>query len=193
MFCWCSVSSLALSTFACVYLPPNKYALLLPMALYKHSHFLYWPMPSFGVSTVSPKKSSSFNMFSTSVIAFIRCLNRHQMRNNARYKGNVNNTSVIIFFCWCSVSSLALSTFVCVYLPPNKYALLLPMALYKHSHFLYWPMPSFGVSTVSPKKSSSFNMFSTSVIAFIRCLNRHQMRNNARYKGNVNNTSVIIF
>ena len=51
-------------------------------------------MSSFGVS---PKKSSSFNIFSTSAIIFIRCLNRHHMRNNIRYKGNSNNTSVIIF------------------------------------------------------------------------------------------------
>ena len=43
------------------------------------------------------KKSSSFNMFSSSAIAFITCLNRHQIRNNVRYKGNINNTSVIIF------------------------------------------------------------------------------------------------
>ena len=67
------------------------------MTLFKHSYFLYYLMLSFAVSTVSPKKSSSFNMFSTSTIAFIRCLNRHEMRNNIRYKGNINNTSVIIF------------------------------------------------------------------------------------------------
>ena len=47
--------------------------------------------------TLSPKKSLWFNIFSTSAIIFIRCLNRHQMRNNIRYKGNINSTSVIIF------------------------------------------------------------------------------------------------
>ena len=81
------VLSLALSTFSCVHLLPNKYALPLPMALFKHSRFLCCVMPYFGVSTVSPKKSSSFNMFSTSAIIFIRCLNRHGMRNNIRYQG----------------------------------------------------------------------------------------------------------
>ena len=54
-------------------------------------------MPSFGVSTVSPKKSSSCNIFPTSAIMFIRCLNHHVMRNNIRYKANINNMSVIIF------------------------------------------------------------------------------------------------
>ena len=37
-------------------------------------------------------------MFSTLVIAFIKCLNRHHMINNVRHKGNINSTSVIIFF-----------------------------------------------------------------------------------------------
>ena len=67
------VSSLAFSSFSFVYLSPNKYSLPLPMTLFKHSRFLCRPMPSFGVSTVSPKKSSSFNMFPTSAIAFITC------------------------------------------------------------------------------------------------------------------------
>ena len=92
------VSSLAFSTFSCVYLLPNKYAWPLLMTLFKHFRFLYCSMPSFCVSTISPKKSSSFNMFSTYGIIFIRCLNRHHMTNNIRYKGNINNTSVIIFF-----------------------------------------------------------------------------------------------
>ena len=55
-------------------------------------------MPSFGVSTISPKNSSSFNMFSTSAIAFIRCQNRDHMNNHTRYKGNINNTSAINVF-----------------------------------------------------------------------------------------------
>ena len=91
------VLSLALSTYSCVHLLPNKYALPLLMTLFKHSRFLCCSMPSFSVSTVSRKNSSSFNIFSTSAIIFIRCLNRHQMRNNIRYKGNINSTSVIIF------------------------------------------------------------------------------------------------
>ena len=47
--------------------------------------------------TLSPKRSLWFNIFSTSAIIFIRCLNRHQMRNNIRYKGIINSTSVMIF------------------------------------------------------------------------------------------------
>ena len=53
-----------------------------------------------GVSTTSPKKSSSLNMSPSSVIIFIKCRNRHHMKNNIRYKGNINSTSVIIFFNW---------------------------------------------------------------------------------------------
>ena len=47
---------------------------------------------------MSPKNSLSFNMSPTSAIIFIKCRNRHHMKNNIRYKGNINNTSVIIFF-----------------------------------------------------------------------------------------------
>ena len=46
------ISSRALSTFSCVNLCPN---LPLSMRLFKHSHFLCCSVPSFGVSTVSPK------------------------------------------------------------------------------------------------------------------------------------------
>ena len=101
------VPSLGLSTFSCVYcfLPPRTLPLL--TALFKNSRFLYWSTPSFSVSTVSAKNSSSFNMFSTSVIAFIKSLNCHHMKNNVRYKGNTNNTSVII---------LLISTLVIFYL-----------------------------------------------------------------------------
>ena len=96
------------------------------------------------------------------------------------------------YFLWV-VSSLALSTFYSVHLLANKYALPLLVTLFKHSCFLCCSVPSFGVSTVSPKKSSSFNIFSILAIAFIRYLNRHQMRNNVRYKDNTNNVSVTIF
>ena len=51
----------------------------------------------FGVSTMSLKNSLSFSMFATSAIIFIKCRNCHQMKNNIRCKGNINNTSVIIF------------------------------------------------------------------------------------------------
>ena len=102
------VSSLAFSTFSCVHLLPNKYACPLLVTLFKHSRFLYCSMPSFCVSTISQKKSSLFNMFSTSAIIFIRCLNRHHMTNNIRYKGNINNTSVVIFL----IDTLAIFSFL---------------------------------------------------------------------------------
>ena len=67
------------------------------MRLLKHSRFLCYSVPSFGISTVSTKKSLSFNMFSTSAIALIKGWNCHQLKNNIRYKSNTNNTCVIIF------------------------------------------------------------------------------------------------
>ena len=86
------VSSLPLSTFCCVHLLPNYYALPLLMTPLKHSRFLCCSMPSFGVSTISPQKSSSFNMFLTSAIIFFVCPNRHHIKNHFKYKGNVNKT-----------------------------------------------------------------------------------------------------
>ena len=49
------ISSIALSTLPCVCLNPNKFTLPLSMALFKYSRFLCCSMPSFGVSTTSPK------------------------------------------------------------------------------------------------------------------------------------------
>ena len=46
---------------------------------------------------MSPKNSLSFNMSPTSAIIFIKCRNCHHMKNSIRFKGNINNTSVIIF------------------------------------------------------------------------------------------------
>ena len=92
------VSLLALSTLSRVHLCPNKCAFPLSMTLFKHSHFLCYSMPSFGVSTISPKKSLSFNIFPTSAIAFITGLNLHHMKNYIRYNSNTNNPFVIIFF-----------------------------------------------------------------------------------------------
>ena len=91
------ISSFALSTLSCVHICPNKCALTLSMTLFKYYHFLCCSIPSFGVSTTSPKKSSSFNMSPTSAIIFIKCRNRYHMKNNIRYKGSTSNTSVIIF------------------------------------------------------------------------------------------------
>ena len=80
------------------------------MTLFKHSRFLCCSVPSIGVSTTSPKMSSLFKMSPTSAILFIKCRNRHHMKNNIRYKDNINNTSVIIFlkgalglFSWLSL------------------------------------------------------------------------------------------
>ena len=70
------------------------------MRPFNSSRFLYCSMPHFGVSTASPRNSLSFNMSPTSAIIFIKCRNRYHMKNNIRYKGNINNTSVIIFFNW---------------------------------------------------------------------------------------------
>ena len=49
-------SSLTLSTLSCVHLYPNKCALPLFMALFKHSRFSYCSIPSFSVSAISLKK-----------------------------------------------------------------------------------------------------------------------------------------
>ena len=82
------ISSLALSTFLCVHLCPN---LPLSMTPFNSSRFLCYSVASFVVSTTSPKKPS------TSTIIFIKCQNLQHMKKNIRYKGNTNNTFVIIF------------------------------------------------------------------------------------------------
>ena len=117
------VSSLALSTLSRVHLLPNKYPLPLSMTSFNSSHFLCCSMHSFGVSTTSPRKSSLFDMSPTSAIIFIKCQNRHQMKNDIRYKGNTNNTPVIIFL---KIESQKLSAMV-LYLgePPRRFLLLL--------------------------------------------------------------------
>ena len=88
------ITSLALSTHSCAHLCPN---FPLSMILFNSSHFLCCSVPFFGVSRISPKNSSSFNMSPTSAIIFIKHRNRYQMINNIRYKGNTNNTSATIF------------------------------------------------------------------------------------------------
>ena len=90
------ISSLALSTLPHVHLFSNKCALPLSMTLFSSSRFLCCSMLSFGVSTTSLKNSLLFNMSPKSAIIFIKCRNRYHMKNNIRYKGNFNNTSVII-------------------------------------------------------------------------------------------------
>ena len=77
--------------FMCQFMP-------LSTAFFNSCHFLCFSIPSFGVSTMSPKKSSSFNMCPISAIIFSKCRDLYHMKNNMRYRGNTNNTSVIIFF-----------------------------------------------------------------------------------------------
>ena len=96
------ILSRALSTLPCVHLCPNKWALPLSMTLFNSSLFLCCTMPSFGVSTTSLK--NSFNMAPTPAIIFIKCQSPHHMKNNIRYKGNANNTSVIIFLIGGQIS-----------------------------------------------------------------------------------------
>ena len=89
------ISSPALSTFSCVHLCPS---LPLSMILFNSSRFLSCSVPSFGVSATSPKKPLSFYISPALPIIFIKRRNRNQMKDNIRYKGNTNNTSVITFF-----------------------------------------------------------------------------------------------
>ena len=119
--------------------------------------------PSFGVWTMSPKKSSSFNLFSTSVIIFIRCRNCHHIKNYIRYKGNINNTSVIIFligtfafgtllgrssrrFWWCWLflllfSSLEVFTFPgYFFLPPTLHSGFSDPEGFQQLWALPWPL-----------------------------------------------------
>ena len=56
-------------------------------------------------------------MFSISPIIFIKCPNRHQMKNNIRYNGNINNASVIIFFKSQKLPAMVL----CLRDPPQRF------------------------------------------------------------------------
>ena len=67
------------------------------MILFNSSRFLCCSVAFFGVSTTSPKNPSLFSISPTIVIIFIKCRNRQHMKNNIRYKGNTNHTSIIIF------------------------------------------------------------------------------------------------
>ena len=93
------------------------------MTPFKYSRFLCYTIPSFGVSATSPRMSLS-NISSTSVIAFIiKCRNRDQIKNNIKYNGNTNNTSVIIFFK--SKSQKLPAMVLCLGEPPRRFLLLL--------------------------------------------------------------------
>ena len=56
-------------------------------------------------------------MFSTSAIIFIKCRNWYHMKNNARYKGNTNNNSAIIFLKSQKLPAMVL----CLGEPPVRY------------------------------------------------------------------------
>ena len=93
---------LALSTFSCVYcfLLSNKYTSPLSIKPFKHPHFFCSTIPSWSVSTVSAKNSSSSSLFSTSGIMFSTYRKHRRKRTNMTYKNNLNatnDTSVIIF------------------------------------------------------------------------------------------------
>ena len=124
-----------MSTLPCVYLCPNKCALLLSMTLFNSSHFLCWSMPSFGVSTTSPKNSLSFNMSPPkSAIIFIKCRNRHHIKNSIRYKGNINNTSVIIFLIGGQILPVIL---LCLGETPVRFLLLLVVVVHSFLFSLF--------------------------------------------------------
>ena len=173
------VLSLALPTLSCVHLFPNKCALPLSITLFYSSCLLSCSMPSFGVSTTSPKNSSSFNMSLTSVIIFIKCWNRHHMKNHIRYEGNINNTSVIIFlkskfknyqqcyfgwenlqwgFCCCSsfhfCSSYFLLFFICWC---SSFCCCSSFVNFLHSHFLF---------DISPYPSVDYHQVFTPILYF---------------------------
>ena len=108
------ISLLALSTLLCVHLCPS---LPLSMIPFNSSHFLCCSIPSFGVSTTSPKNSSSFNISSTLAIIFIKHQNCQHMKNNIRYKDNIDNTSVIIFLKSQKLPTMLL----CLGEPPGRF------------------------------------------------------------------------
>ena len=102
------ISLLALSTFPCVHL---CLSLPLSMMLFNSSQFLCCSVAYFGVSTTSPKNSSSFNISPAIAITFIKCRNCLHTKNNIRYK-DTNNTSVI--------KSKTPSNFTCLGKPPVR-------------------------------------------------------------------------
>ena len=132
-----------MSTFLCVHLCPN---LPLSMTPFNSSRFLCYSVASFVVSTTSPKKPSA------STIIFIKCQDLQHMKKNIRYKGNTNNTFVIIFlkiknsqrwyFAWenfqwgfCDVSCW--SSFCCCIFICRCFFIFVVL----HSHFLFDVIP----------------------------------------------------
>ena len=110
------------------------------------------------------KNSLSFNMSSASAITFIKCQNRYHMKNNIRYKGNINNTS-LIFFLIASRLNKTPSDDTCLGEPPGGfcdvgYCFLTSLEV---SHFIAFPCHpspfrelSTGFSTHSYRECYSF-------------------------------------
>ena len=69
----------------------------------------------------------------TSAIIFIKCWNRHHIKNNIRYKGNINNTSVIIFLIRGQILPVML---LCLGESPVRFLLLLVVVV--HSFLLFF-------------------------------------------------------
>ena len=71
----------------------------------------------------------------TSAITFIKCRNCYHMKNNTRYKGNINNTSVIIFLIGRQKLPAML---LCLGEPPVRFLLLLLLFIsFLHLHFIF--------------------------------------------------------
>ena len=117
------ILSLPLSTLSCVHLCPN---LTVSMTLFNSSRFLCCSIPSFGLSTCLRK---------TLTIFFIKCWNLHHMKNNITYRGNTNNTSVIIFF---KIESQKLPAMVlCLGEPTRRFLLLLIFISFLYLDFIF--------------------------------------------------------
>ena len=86
------ISSLALSTLSCVHWCPNKCALPMLMTLFNSCRF--YAAQCLSLVYQQHHQKTHYRLIA---IIFIKCRNRHHMKNNIRYKGNINNTSVIIF------------------------------------------------------------------------------------------------
>ena len=106
------------------------------MTSFNSFRFLCCSMPSFGVSITSLKNSLSFNMSPASAIIFIKCRNHHHMKNNIRYKGNTNNTCVIIFF---KIEGQKLAAMVlCLGEPPKRFFVVADLHFIFVSSFHFW-------------------------------------------------------
>ena len=119
-------SSLALPTLPCVHLCPNLPLFKRP---FKYSRFLCCSMPSFGVSTISLKKSS-FNISSTSTLIFIKRRNRQHMKLLTLLGRTSSQVFVMLVFLLLYLHFVVVSSFVDVL-----------HFVVVHSHFLFDVIP----------------------------------------------------